>query len=495
MVNSGKSKSGKASLFSLSAVVLALASAGVTAADDAEALLRRAERAMGGAEIKTLRFTASGTGATFGQAYKANAKWPALGYSSFARTLDYENAALREEFARSRTEPTGGAIPLMGSGEQRATVFLHGATAWNQTAPNTFAFAGVAVDTRIHDLWTSPHGVIKAALKNKATLTFRTEKGKSLAAVSFTEPGRFTATALINADYLVERVESKLPHPVAGDTALVTFYSDYRSFGEVKFPERIIQTHGATPLLDFGVGNVQVNQPSGITVPDNIKTAAERVTSEKVADGVWFLAGGSHNSVAIEMKDYMVLVEAPLYDGRTAAVIAEVKKLGGVKPLRYAINSHHHFDHAGGLRAAAAEGATLITSAEAKTYFDKAFANPNSISPDLLAKSKKKAKIEGVNGKRVFSDGSRTFEVHFIQGGVHADGFQMVYLPQEKLLIEADAYTPLPPGAKPPATPNGNHVNLIENIEKLKLAVDKILPLHGRVVPLAELYSTAGRSK
>ena len=208
------------------------------AADDAEALLRRAERAMGGTDLKTLRFTASGTGATFGQAYKPDMTWPKLGYSSFARTLDYENSGLREEFARSRTEPTGGgAVPLMGTGEQRATAFLQGGTAWNQTGPNAFGFAGVAADGRIHDLWTSPHGVIKAALKNKATLTFRTEKGKSLAAVSFTEPGRFTATVLINADYLVERVESTQPNPVLGDTALVTTYSDYRSYGAVKFPE------------------------------------------------------------------------------------------------------------------------------------------------------------------------------------------------------------------------------------------------------------------
>lgn len=35
---------------------------------------------------------------------------------------------------------------------------------------------------------------------------------------------------------------------------------------------------------------------------------------------------------------------------------------------------------------------------------------------------------------------------------------------------------------------SANHVNLIENIERLKLSVDRILPLHGRVVPLADLY-------
>jgi len=476
------------------ALALGLSGAAI-AADDAEALLRRAERAMGAADVKTLRYSASGTGATFGQAYKPDMTWPKLAYSSFSRTLDYETASLREEFARSRTEPNGGgAVPLMGAGEQRATVFVQGATAWNQTGPNAFGFAGVAADTRIHDLWTSPHGVIKAAIKNKATLTFRTEKGKSLAAVSFTEPGRFSATALINEDYLVERVESKLPHPVLGDTAIVTAYSSYRSHGDVKFPERITQTHGNNVLMDFGVGNVQVNQPSGITAPDNVKTATERATSEKAADGVWFIAGGSHNSVAIEMKDHFILVEAPLYDGRSAAVLDEVKKLNPAKPVRYVIASHHHFDHSGGLRTAAAQGATVVVSGNAKGFFDKVLANPNKISPDMLAKSNKKPKVLGLDPvKHVFNDGARTVEVYPIESGVHAQGFNMVYLPKEKLLIQADAYTPLPPGAKPPATPNGNNVNLVDNIEKKKLAVERILPLHGRMVPVAELYITAGR--
>ena len=70
----------------------------------------------------------------------------------------------------------------------------------------------------------------------------------------------------------------------------------------------------------------------------------------------------------------------------------------------------------------------------------------------------------------------------------------MVYLPKEKLLIQADAYTPLPPNAPPPSPPNANNVNLVDNIERLKLAVDRILPLHGRVVPVAELYATASRA-
>ena len=461
---------------------------------DADGLLRRADQAMGGQNLKTLSYSGSGSGATFGQAYKPGMAWPKLNYSSFTRVLDYDNAALREEFARSRAEPTGGgAVPLMGMGEQRAVTMLRGTDSWNMVGPAPL-FAGVALDARIHDLWTTPHGVIKAALKNKATLTTRSEGGKALTAASFTEPGRFTATALINSDNLVERVESRLSNPVLGDTEVVTSYSDYRDFGGVKFPMRIRQSAGGFPVLDLQVKDVQPNAAAAaIEVPELVRGFTEKVTAEKAAEGVWFLAGGSHNSVAIEMKDYLLLVEAPLYDGRSSAVLAELKKLAPGKPVRYVVNSHHHFDHAGGLRTAVADGATLITSAQAKPWFDKVFANPNRINPDLLAKSGKKATIQGVNGKQVLTDGTRSVEIYDIAGSVHVEGFMMVYLPADKLLIQADAYTPGLPGASPPAQPNGNHLHLVQNMDQLKLAVDRILPLHGRMVPVSELYSAVGR--
>ena len=213
------------------------------------------------------------------------------------------------------------------------------------------------------------------------------------------------------------------------------------------------------------------------------------MTADKVAEGVWFIAGGSHNSVAIEMKDHLLLVEAPLGERRMTPVLEAAGKLVPGKAVRSVINSHNHFDHSGGLRAAAAAGVGIITHASSKAYFEKAFATHSSANPDNLTRSKKKASVRGVGDKTVLADDTRTVEVHRIQGNTHAHAFLMVWLPKEKLLIQADAYTPTP---KPPALPNPLTVNLVENIERLKLPVERILPLHGAVVPVAALYAAIG---
>ena len=74
------------------------------------------------------------------------------------------------------------------------------------------------------------------------------------------------------------------------------------------------------------------------------------------------------------MSDHLVVVESPLYDGRALPMLAQAKALAPGKTIRYVINSHHHFDHAGGLRAAASEGAMLVTSELARPYFERVLA-------------------------------------------------------------------------------------------------------------------------
>ena len=181
-------------------------------------------------------------------------------------------------------------------------------------------------------------------------------------------------------------------------------------------------------------------------------------------------------------------------DARTQAVIDAVKPLAPGKPIRYAINSHQHFDHSGGVRAAVAEGAIIVTQAANVPYFERVLAQPNSVRPDRLAQSGKAPRLQAVADKATMTDATRTIELHRIAGSVHSDSFLMVYLLKEKLMIEADAFTPGPPNARPPAVPNANDLNLIDNIERLGLVVERILPLHGRVVPVADLYTAAGKA-
>ncbi len=462
---------------------------------NAATLISKSEQAMGSAGLKTLVLSGKGTGGTFGQAWQPLMPWPALNYSVLTRTLDLDTGAFREDFGRSRAEPNGGgAVPLMGQGEQRAVGLLRDGLAWNLAGSNAQA-APVAVPGRLHDMLTSsPQGALKIAQRHDPKPGARTLAGVRMDTLSFTAPGQFAATLFLDSTGRVVRIESTMPHPVLGDTPVLTEYSEWRDFGGTRFPGRIQQSQGASAVLDWTISEVKANAPVDIVVPDTVRNARENVSTEKVAEGVWFLAGGSHNSVAIELSDQILLVESPLYDGRALAVFEVANKLVAGKKVGTVVNSHHHFDHSGGLRAAAGEGATLITSALAKPYFERVLAQPNAVAPDRLATSGRVARIEGVAGKRVIADKLRSVEVHELQGSVHAQGFLAVWLPAERLLIEADAYTPGPPNSPPPPVPNANQVNLAQNIDRLGLKIDRILPLHGRVVPLAELYTQIGRN-
>ena len=362
--------------------------------------------------------------------------------------------------------------------------------AWNQTPSGPAAGPRYVIE-RTHALWITPHGVFKAALRNDAKIGTRTLDGKAMTTVSLTEPGRFRAVAYLDGARVV-RVDSRVPDAVLGEVGVVTTYASYADFGGFAFPTRVKQTQAGHPVLDVTVREVVPNAPADIALPDAVHTATERVAIEKVADGVWFIGGGSHNSVAVEMQDHLILVEAPLNDGRSLPVIEVVKKLAPGKPIRYVINSHSHFDHSGGLQAAVADGATIVTQAQNKAYFERAFATRSTIAPDALEKSGRKARIVTVGDRMTLRDARRTVGIYRTADSHHGDTLLMVYLPKEKLLIEADSFMPGPPNAPPPAQLNPNNTNLVENLAQLKLPVDRILPLHGRVVPPTELYAAVG---
>jgi glyoxylase-like metal-dependent hydrolase (beta-lactamase superfamily II) len=140
----------------------------------------------------------------------------------------------------------------------------------------------------------------------------------------------------------------------------------------------------------------------------------------------------------------------------------------------------------------AARNVEVLVHESGRAFATQALSAPATVRPDALAKSGITPDVDTVRSKRVISDGTRTVEIHHLPTG-HADDLLMVYLPKEKLLVEADVFTPLAPNATPPTPPNPATMDLVNHIAKLKLEVDQILPLHGRIVPIAELNRTIGR--
>ena len=126
------------------------------------------------------------------------------------------------------------------------------------------------------------------------------------------------------------------------------------------------------------------------------------------------------------------------------------------------------------------EGLTVIAHENAAEYLEEAGKRPHTTMADVLAKNPKPVEVEGVDGERVLMDRTMTVNLYAIEGNPHADTLLMVYFPRERLLVEADVYTP--GAAVAPYAPN-----LLQNIRKRNLRVDRIVPLHGKVVPFAEL--------
>ncbi|HEY2993069.1 MAG TPA: MBL fold metallo-hydrolase [Methylomirabilota bacterium] len=473
----------------LVALVTSLALLPFTAhAQDGRAGIEAVAQALGAPAVKSLEYNASGVIFQTGQSQAPGQAWPRFNIKSLTRSINYETASVKEDWVRTQAldPPRGGGLQPV-RGEQRQIFLVSGDHAWNVMGDAAIP-APIALIERQAQLWITPHGVVKAALANNATKQGRT--------IAFTLPNRVPVKATVDAQNLIERVEVALPSTVLGDMPLEVTYSEYRDFGGVKFPGRIRQSAGGFPSLDLAVTDARANVPVEIAVPDAVRQAANpyaRVATQMVADGVWYLTGGSHHSVVIEMRDHLIVVEAPLNDERALAVLAEARSLVPAKPVRYVINSHHHFDHSGGLRAFAGEGVTVITHEVNRAFFERTLAAPATVRPDHLSKSGKKGVVEGVRDKRVLTDGARTVEIHHIAGVLHDDGLLMVYLPKEQLLSQADTFTPLPAGATPPTPPSPFTIGLADNITRLGLTVDRHLPLHGRMVPMAELNRTLGR--
>jgi len=367
-------------------VVLAVAIAGCSRPTGVAA----AADAMGATNLNSIQFSGSGSNFAFGQAAAPAARWPRFEVKSYDIAIDYQAPAMRLDMLRAQGENPprgGGAQPF--AVDQRTRQVVSGKFAWTeggaQAAPNPGA-----VSDRLRQLWLTPHGVIKAALAANAVadgnvVTFKVEDRD--------------ITVTLNDQNLVDRVEYLSTNSVVGDVPIEMTYSDYATFGGVQFPTHIVEKQDGFETLDVTIKDVKPNAPVAIEVPANVASApappaAVNVQVEKVGDGLWSLNAANTRSLAVEFADHIVMLEGPTSEARSIAVNEAVRKTVPTKPIRYVVNTHAHYDHAGGLRTYVDEGITVITHEVNKPFFEQAWARPRTIEPDALAASPKPAMID-----------------------------------------------------------------------------------------------------
>jgi len=525
--------------------------ASAQAVKDVRAVLEASMKAMGGANLKTIRYTANGWSSRIGQTYGLAEDWPHYEVADYSRAIDYDAQWSREDYTRRQ-----GKYPLLGRPpmlDERVTSILSGNYAWDMQGEKPVPLTSLYLDgvpyaeLRQLELAITPHGFLKAALaaKDATAITLPivgasdaglSAFGRKVTIVSFTMQtsiGKHRINGTINDQNLVELTDTWFPNPVYGDMDYEMRFTKYKSFDGVQFPT-LLHVHQGDPRLnpahnyyEYNVTVVKTNVAvATMPVPDAVRTATlapVKVESQKLADGVWLLGGGTHNSMLVEFKDFATVVEAPQNEARSLAVIEEAGRLVPNKLIRYVVNTHHHFDHAGGLRTYLSQGTTVITHESNKQYYMDIMFYPagRELQPDRMSFyspmymiSRRPAPIEtvasfaggpgGGAAKYVITDGERILEVIHVQDmayeletpsiaqGNHAADMLMVYLPKEKILVNADLYTPPAPGATRPM-PNAAMKTLYQNMKKQKLDVAQHVPIHGRPGSNDEFLKIVGR--
>jgi glyoxylase-like metal-dependent hydrolase (beta-lactamase superfamily II) len=175
------------------------------------------------------------------------------------------------------------------------------------------------------------------------------------------------------------------------------------------------------------------------------------------------------------MGDHILVVESGGGEARGLAVMAAAKQAIPNKPVRFVVNSHPHFDHAGGLAAAVAEGAAILTHRNNEPVLERLLAGPRTLVGDSLSKlSNRRTNVVEAVGDRDVRKGTngKVVELHHVPNE-HSDGMFAVYLPAEKSLYTADITAVNPTPAQLPVLRAA-----VDTLTRLKIDYNTWIPAH-----------------
>jgi len=456
-----------------------------------------AAAALGGADriqaVQTLVMEGAGTNGAMGGSVTPDDPPNTFKVTGYQRTMDLQNGRMRLQQVRAAQFPF--ALATVTRQDQR----LDGDVAFNVAAPfnappGTPARAQRAADAvaaqRRRELLEHPIAAVRAALDPMATVSnLRQEDGFTHVDIR-TAKGDTIVLALDPATKLPAHVSHMEYDPNWGDVEVETSFADYATVDGLQVPRRITSKTDRYLMSDISLTRTTFGaDASDLAAPDEVRSAAApqpppiNVTVEQVGKGIWWLAGGTHHSVVFEFDDHLTLFEVPLDDRRTQAVIAKAKELVPAKPLTHAIVSHHHLDHAGGFRAAVAEGLTIITHRGNEAFFKEIASRAHTIGQDTLAKSPKAPKFELVDDTLTLKDATNEVILYKAVGNIHSGLLVYGWVPRDRTLVQADFYD-----LNWQQHPWGD--NFLENLKMRNLNPVRHIPAHGAIQTDAEVRKT-----
>lgn len=332
----------------------------------------------------------------------------------------------------------------------------------------------------------------------------RTDAGLRLLGVSYAEPNGAVYDAWIDAasrrlvslDWI--RVDA-----VDGDQLASYVYPAYRMEKGIPVPTRLVERRNGEIVredsldirIDTRPGDALFQPPTtGFSDAQNAPpTGAEAEAIRKLADNVWLLQRlpGGNRVMFVAFRDHVLVLEAPTPQNAATEVLDAIRRTVPDKPVRFVAFTHHHDDHAGGLRPYMAQGITIVTTPANKPFIEQVARAKHTLRPDTLSRSPRAPVIETFSRKRVFTDGEMVVELHDIGPTSHVDEIVMAWLPQQKLIFQGDLL--ILPDRGEPGPANMLTAEFLRAVERLGLDVETIAGVHGRVGTIADLRAAVAR--
>ena len=499
---------------------------------DPASLLAAVAEEIGEANLTCITYSGVGYSGAVGQTFEnaVNIDWPRIdSMANYTRTINWETGTSKETFDRAPgLNPaswkygigwTGGTATQQAT---RQTHIVNGEFAWHMDGDGPpVAVPPELAEVYQLEMWMNPHGFLKAARLPGANPVAvwrweQIEKGRDgnvvspekMHVVAITMFGKYRVDATINPQNQIQRIKTTVNIPALGDFNIEHESTNQATFGNVKWPTNWHSHQGWDDNWQFyrkSTGhnayggtfpNVQPNAcDDPVLVPASVTQATftSEVTVEEMADGVYLLGGGPANSYMVEFDDFVAVFEAPGNEARSLAVIEEIVQLAPDKPIRWLISSHPHFDHIGGLRTYLHIGSTIVTHFQNIEFLnnDVLSYEPRTVEPDIVAKWPPTELSEGYNYEAiqenyVITDNSRILRVYYVQPLQHVAGMLMAYLPAEGIAFQADLFdTHEPPRAAQLPAMRSLHTQ----VERMKLNVETLAPVHGRPVPWSDFVT------